>query len=721
MSYVSARINKKSEKIDVVERIQGKRVFNSFQIDHSFYIDDPNGQYRTIYNTPVTKIEPKSYTEFHRELNSIPSGRKLWESDLNLVYKCLSQYYRNQNAPDLHISFLDIEVDFDKERGHSPTDDPFSAITAITIDHQWSKQLITLALRPRTYTMEQAEVIASKFENTIIFDNEIDLLNATLDLLEDSDILSGWNSEGFDIPYLINRIARVLSKDDTRRLCLWGEKPKAKEVEKYGKILNTYDLVGIVHIDLMEAYRKFTYEERHSYSLNAIAEYELKQSKTPYNGSLDKLYNEDFEKFIEYNRQDVTLLTALEDKLKLIALMNEIAHSTSTLLPNCLGTVAVFDQAVTNRAHDLGLVVPNKSKYGESETGIAGAHVAKPKSGIHEWVGVIDINGLYPSSVRALNMGIETIVGQLRPDMTDQYIAEKIAKGATFAEAWEGVFGTLEYQAVMAQKPGVDLIIDWEATGANDTLTAAQCYELIFNSGQPWMISGNGTIFTYERDALVPSVFAEWYKTRKEYQQKISETNDAELIKYYDRRQMVQKILQNSGYGALTNTASRFNDKRVGQSITLNGKLTCKHMNCTVNETITGKFEIEGSAIIAIDTDSISGDSIIDTTSGKLSIENLFRISSSFSEHGDKEFGYNKNIKVKTYDPETNESYFEDIEYVYRHRVSKERWKIETENGNEVYVTNDHSVMIERDGKLLECKPFDIKETDLLISVFEDK
>lgn len=526
MSYVSARINKKSEKIDVVERISGKRFYNSYPIDHSFYVDDPNGQYRTIYNTTVTKIEPKSYTEFHREINSIPSGRKLWESDLNLTFKCLAQHYRHQNPPDLHISFLDIEVAFDKERGFSPTEDPFNEITAITMDHQWSKQLITLALRPRNYTMEQAEAIASKFENTLIFDNEVDLLNAALELLDDSDIISGWNSEGFDIPYLVNRIARVLSKDDTRRLCLWNEKPKDKEVEKYGKIQNTYDLIGRVHIDLMEAYRKFTYEERHSYSLNAIAEHELKQSKTPYDGSLDKLYNDDFEKFIEYNRQDVTLLTALEDKLKLIALMNEIAHSTSTLLPNCLGTVAVFDQAVTNRAHDLGLVVPNKSKYTESETGIAGAHVAKPKSGIHEWVGVIDINGLYPSTVRALNMGIETIVGQIRPDMTDQDIAEKMATGATFAEAWEGVFGTLEYQAVMAQRPGVDLTIDWEASGNSDTLTAEQCYELIFNSGQPWMISGNGTIFTYERDALVPSVFTEWGKLRKEYQKKLGETID---------------------------------------------------------------------------------------------------------------------------------------------------------------------------------------------------
>lgn len=610
--YVSARLNKKTEKIDIVERVRGKRLFNSFPIDYSFYYDDPNGSYRTIYNTPVSKIEPKTSSEFHRELASL-HNRKVWESDLNLVFKCLSQHYRHQNPPDLHISFVDIEVDFNKDKGYAPIDDPFSPITAITIKQQWLDQLITFALRPRTYSEDEADAIATKFENTMVFNNEIDLINAFLDLIEDTDVISGWNSEGFDIPYIVNRIARIMSKDDTRRLCLWGERPKEKIVQKYGTEFNTYELVGRTHLDLMNVYRKFTYEERHSYSLNAIAEHELKQNKTPYSGSLDKLYYEDFEKFIEYNRQDVVLLSSLEDKLKLIALINEIAHGTTTLFQNCLGTVAVFDQAVINRAHELGLVVHNKgnksnrwedSDNDTEDVGIAGAHVAHPKVGLHEWVGVIDINGLYPSSVRALNMGVETIVGQIRQDMTEQFIAEKIASGLTFAQAWEGVFGSLEYQAVIGKRQGIDVTIDWEMSNKSDVLTAEECYELIFNSGQPWMLSGNGTIFTYEREAIVPGLFAEWYKVRKEYQKKLSETTDAGLIKFYDRRQMVQKILQNSGYGALTNPASRFNDKRVGQSITLNGKLTCKHMNSFVNECITGKYEIEGEAIIAIDTDS---------------------------------------------------------------------------------------------------------------------
>ena len=610
--YVSARLNKKTEKIDVIERVNGKRIYNSFPIDYSFYYSDPNGQYKTIYNTLVSRTEPKTSSEFHKELARLNTCR-VWESDINPIFKCLAQHYRHQNAPELHIAFFDIEVDFNRIKGYAPIEDPFSAITAITLRQQWNETLITLALRPRTYTPEKAAEIAAKFENTFIFDNEIELINAFLDLIEDADIISGWNSEGFDLPYLINRIGRIMSKDDTRRLCLWGELPKEKELEKYGKVLKTYDLIGRIHLDSMEVYRKFTYEERHSYSLNAIAEYEIKQSKTPYAGSLDKLYYEDFEKFIEYNRQDVMLLDGLDSKLKFLDLLNEVAHNTTTLLPTCMGTVQVVDQAIINRAHDLGMVVNNKKKIkfiiktddDTPEDTAAGAYVAYPKIGIHDWVGVIDIMSLYPSTIRALNMGLETIIGQIRPTITDAFIKEKMSeRNMTFAHAWEGQFGSLEYQAVMDHRLGVELTIDWEMSNTSDTMSADECYELIFNSGQPWMLSGNGTIFRYDTKAIIPTVLSEWYSARQDFQKKQKEAANAKEELFYKRRQHVQKILLNSLYGALLSPSCRFHDKRVGQSVTLTGRLICKHMNSFVNENITGEYDHCGTGICYSDTDS---------------------------------------------------------------------------------------------------------------------
>ena len=425
MSYISAKQNKKTESIDVVERIDGKRIFSSFPVDYSFYVDSPNGKYKTIYNTPVDKITPKSSSEFYKEL-AILKGKKLWESDLNLVQKCLSNNYKGKPAPDLYIAFIDIEVDYDESKGgFAPVEDPFNMITSITLKLEWTNQLITLCIPPPTISYDAAQNIASKFDNTFVFEDEKEMLSTALDLLEDADLISGWNSKNFDIPYSINRISRIMSKKDTRRLCLWNELPKATKEEMYGKEINTYDLVGRVHIDLLDLYRKYTYEERHSYSLNAIADYELGESKTVYSGSLDSLYKNDFEKFIEYNRQDVILLSKLEGKLKFIDLLNVVAHNTTTLLPTCLGTVSMTDQAIINRAHDLGMVVPNKGKYNNSDNSIVGAYVSTPKIGICEWLGVIDINSLYPSTIRAMNMGMETIVGQIRPIITDNYIQEK--------------------------------------------------------------------------------------------------------------------------------------------------------------------------------------------------------------------------------------------------------------------------------------------------------
>ena len=182
----------------------------------------------------------------------------------------------------------------------------------------------------------------------------------------------------------------------------------------------------------------------------------------------------------------------------------------------------------------------DQPSHGVIDVNSDGAFLAQIKiyrRGIGEWIGVIDINSLYPSALRAMNMGIETIVGQLRPVITDNYIQDKFKKvsNMTYAHAWEEQFSSLEYQAVMDQKSGIDITIDWEDSGKSDTITAKQCYDLIFNSDQKWMLSANGTIFTYERDAIVPGLFAHWYKIRKEYQKIKAESIVPSEKIYYDR------------------------------------------------------------------------------------------------------------------------------------------------------------------------------------------
>jgi len=603
LSYIDALFDRSGDRIHIVERVDGLREFKEFPASYVFYYDDPKGKHKSIYGTPVTRFSTRSAKEFHKEVK-IQGQKRLYESDINPVFRCLADNYQNINAPKLHTAFFDIEVDFDPERGYSSPADPFNAITAISVYLDWMDKLVTLVLPPKKISWAEAEATVAKFEDTYLFDREEDLLGTFLDLIEDADILSGWNSEGYDIPYTVNRVTRVLSKDDTRRFCLWEQLPKKRTFERFGAENITFDIIGRVHLDYMQLYRKYTYEERHSYSLDAIGEHELGERKTDYEGTLDQLYNDNFETFIEYNRQDTHLLKKMDDKLKFIDLANELAHANTVLLQTTMGAVAVTEQAIINEAHERGLVVPNRrERLTDEDTQAAGAYVAYPRKGLHDWIGSVDINSLYPSAIRALNMGNEAIVGQLRPIMTDRYVKEKQAKGSSFASAWEGLFGSLEYEAVMKKDVGTEVTIDWNQ-GGEDTYSAAQVWKMIFDSNNPWILTANGTIFTYETEAVVPGLLKRWYAERKEMQAKLRAATTKEEIEFWDKRQLVKKINLNSLYGAILNPGCRFFDKRIGQSTTLTGRAIAKHMDAHINELITGEYDHVGKSIIYGDTDS---------------------------------------------------------------------------------------------------------------------
>ena len=607
MSYIDGFFDRNADTIRVVDRKDGKRVFKEFPVRYTFFYEDQKGKYKSTTGKPLHRIVCKNTKDFHKEL-AINRNKNLFESDINPIYQCLSTNYINQDAPDLKIAFFDIEADFDPEKGFSLPSDPFMPITAITVSLQWMNSLVTLAVPPKGMTVTQAKLLCDGFENVFICETEADMLKQFLNLIEDVDVLSGWNSEGYDLPYMINRVSKVLSKDDTRRFCLWKQLPKKRTFERYGREQETYDLVGRVHLDSLELYRKYTYEERHSYRLDAIGEHELGETKTVYEGSLDQLYNQDFRKFIEYNRQDVALLDKLDKKLKFISLTNELAHANTVLLQTTLGAVAVTEQAIINEAHRRGLQVPNRPKRDMlGSTTAAGAYVAFPKKGFHNWIGSMDLNSLYPSVIRALNMAPECVVGQLRPLDTDAYIEEQMTlQKKSFAGAWENRFGSLEYDYVMQQRRDAVVTIDWE-DGTSETKSGAEVYKLIFDSNNPLILSANGTIFTSEFEGVIPGLLKRWYTERQDMQgmkkKAVNAKNKAEE-EFWDKRQLVKKINLNSLYGAILNPGCRFFDKRIGQSTTLTGRQIAKHMASKVNEVITGTYDHVGQAIIYGDTDS---------------------------------------------------------------------------------------------------------------------
>lgn len=244
MSYVDAIWDREKDTVFVVERDNKKgRIYQEYPARYIFYYPDTKGKHRSIYGESLSRVLCKNYKDFQKE-QRVYSNHKLFEHDINPIFRTLEENYLGRDAPKLHAAFFDIEVDFDPERGYASPDDAFMPITAITVCLQWLDVLVTLAVPPKTLTISQATELVKDFPNTHLFETEGEMLEMFLQLIEDADVLSGWNSEGFDIPYTVNRVAKVLSKDDTRSFCLWNKFPKKREYEKFGKAATTYDLVG---------------------------------------------------------------------------------------------------------------------------------------------------------------------------------------------------------------------------------------------------------------------------------------------------------------------------------------------------------------------------------------------------------------------------------------------------------------------------------------------
>lgn len=530
--YVDALFKKggDSEVIKIVERVNGKRVYTEYPPDYHFYLSDPKGTSKSIYGDPVKKIVPRTFTEKQKLLKTLSSNAKKWESDVDPIFRCLEQNYPSGDAPTLNVAFFDIETSFDKESGWSEASEANNYITSVSIHLQWLDEIVCLAVPPETLTWDEAQAVAESVGNVILFEREADMLTSFMDVIEDADVLSGWNSEAYDIPYIINRIKKVLGKHEARRMCLWEQEPKVREFERGGKVMPTYDLLGRVHVDYLQLYKKYNYEERHSYALNAIAEIELGETKVAYDGTLDELYNDDFKTFLEYNLQDTKLLDKLDKKLQFIDLANSIAHSSCVLIQTTMGAVAVTDQNVLMEAHHRGLVCPDKKRDKEEvDNRAAGAWVATPKKGFHKYIGSTDMKSLYPSVIRTLNMSPETIVGQIRLDRTNEAIRAWEAKGSkySFAAWWNDRFNVLEMEDFYSGDIGNKLILDME-NGDQFEITGAELRELIFNGNQPWCISANGTIFRTDVDGVIPSLLSRWYSERKTLQGILTNYQDIE-------------------------------------------------------------------------------------------------------------------------------------------------------------------------------------------------
>jgi DNA polymerase elongation subunit (family B) len=404
--------------------------------------------------------------------------------------------------------------------------------------------------------------------------------------------------------------------------------PEMEMVERFGHLEKSFKIFGRVHLDYLELYRKFTFEELHSYTLDAILKREVNQSKVQIDMPLDQLYRQKFRTFIAYNRQDVAGLDAMDTELKMIELANTMAHMAGVTFDKVFGSVAIIEQAVLRELHRQGKVYFDKNVDDREHIAVPGAFVVEPHKGLYEWVASFDINSLYPSVIRALNISPECVIGQFKPIATDARLERYYAQGMEHTEAWAQFTGTLEYHSIMDETDdmvtfvveGVDDDEEDEDEGTGEAeivATGKQWKEQLRTCG--WSLSANGTVFDLEREGIVPFCLTKWYAQRQEWQAEKKKRKAAieagaegdELIKlkseekYYDMIQLVMKIFLNSTYGALLNRFCRFYDPRLGKSVTLTGRLITKHMIKYSSELMTGNYEFDRNALIYGDTDSV--------------------------------------------------------------------------------------------------------------------
>lgn len=534
MSYISAILDRKRDAVIVWERDKdGIRVEQIYDAPYYFYSDDPKGKYQTIYDTRVTKHTFETGREYYGKRKEYVQhgGRnetKLWESDISPEMRVLSNHYFGLAAPKLHVTHLDIEVDYDPNIGFSSPRNPYAPINAISIFHEHQNRMVSISVPPDDGIAWTPELLARACDDILeipksykidyyICKTERELLMMMLDEFKDSDLLVGWNSTSFDFPYIGKRIEKVLGEDFLRFMSFPGADPASfKEVPgKYGDVL-TLVTHGRAVADYMELYKKYEMGEKSSYKLASIEqEVGLGLPKLEYEGSLADLYVKDFAFFIRYNIRDCEILDGFEKKLGYVELANQMYHMSCGLFPHVFGTLKLAELAIVNFCHhELKRVVKNVTEP-EIDRQIEGALVLLPQVGMHDYVGSIDINSLYPSAIRSINISPETIRGQFINDVAD---ANEVANS-----------GSKEITLRLENKEEY-------------TMTGAEWREFLLE--RRWAISGYGTVFDQNKPGIIPTILADWYAQRKKYQKMKKEagSNAAAILAKYNNVPTIKQV-----------------------------------------------------------------------------------------------------------------------------------------------------------------------------------
>ena len=521
-------------------------------------------KYKTLTGDYVEPVNPgtvRESREFIKRYDGVENF-SVYGND-RYIYQYISEMYPAEeikfDISKIKLTTLDIEVK--SENGFPDVESCAEEILLISIQDYTTKQIRTWGQGP--FNNKQDNVIYKGYNS------EYELLSAFINwwMIEENtpEVITGWNIELYDIPYLSRRLERVLGEKLMKRLSPWGLVTE-DEIYIAGRKNIAYDVGGITQLDYLNLYKKFTYKAQESYRLDYIASVELGQKKLDHSeyDTFKDFYTKGWQKFVEYNIIDVELVDRMEDKMKLIELAITMAYDAKANYVDVFSQVRMWDTIIYNYLKKRNIVIPPKNRSNKNEK-YAGAYVKEPIPGKYDWVVSFDLNSLYPHLIMQYNISPETLKDERHPTATvDRILSE----------------------------------------------------EINFELHKDTAVCANGAMYRKDKRGFLPEIMEKIYKDRTVYKKKMlaakqayektpTKTLEKEIARC-NNIQMARKIQLNSAYGAIGNQYFRYYKLANAEAITLSGQVSIRWIENRMNSYLNKILKTEDvDYVIASDTDSI--------------------------------------------------------------------------------------------------------------------
>ena len=523
------------------------------------YVRDRAGTHVSLYGDRLRKVY-----KFE------PNAPNLFESDVPPETRTLVDQYADSEELSKFHNIMNIDIEVEVTEGFPMPEDANNKITSIATYDSNSDTYFA-------FVLDEKNRLTLKSKNNIIiksFDTEYELLQAFMVeyLKWKPTIITGWNIDTFDMPYLYNRTCKVAGKNVADML-------SPIQTVQWNKHRKRFMFAGVSCLDYLALYKLFTYTQLSSYRLDAVAEHELGENKIEYTGTLNDLYENDIDKFVEYNIHDVRLVKRMHDKLDFIDMARGVCHVGHVPYEDVYFSSRYLEGAILVYLKNLGVVAPNKPIKPDMSSGdkFTGAYVQSPQRGKHDWVFDLDITSMYPSVIMSLNISPETKIGKLSGWNAEEFI--------------RGTKKTYTLKSNGREK---------------GKLTETELKDFFDNNKVS--VSSNGVLYRSDKKGLIPALLEKWFDTRVEYRKlmkKFGDAGDNEKYTYFKSRQLIQKVVLNSLYGVLGLPVFRFYDLDNAEATTITGQELIKFTKKIGNHFYNKELGTDKDYCIYIDTDSV--------------------------------------------------------------------------------------------------------------------